>query len=76
MKEYELTIQIKQPHCGGKFPYKREILEIETDDPVEYVKKREHAIPDEYFTVFYEGDELTVYVNFQRYDAKYVFTEI
>ena len=62
MKEYELTIQIKQPHCGGKFPYKREILEIET--------------ADEYFTVFYEENELTVYVNFERYDAKYIFTEI
>lgn len=41
MKEYELLITRRQPPCGGKIPYVNEIKEIETDDPVAYVKAHE-----------------------------------
>ncbi len=41
MKSYELIIQRPQPSCGGKSPYKSEILSVTTDDPVAYVRKLE-----------------------------------
>ena len=37
MKEYELCIEAMTP-CGGSKYARREILEVETDDPVAYVK--------------------------------------
>ena len=37
MYEYELCIEAMAP-CGGSKYARREILEVETDSPVEYVK--------------------------------------
>ena len=41
MKTYELIIQIQQPSCGGKAPFRNEIRTVSTDDPVAYVRKLE-----------------------------------
>ena len=38
MQEYELCIEAMNP-CGGSQYARREILEVETDDPVEYVRQ-------------------------------------
>ena len=37
MKEYELCIETMNP-CGGKEYAQRQFLDVETDDPVAYVK--------------------------------------
>ncbi len=37
MQEYELCIEAMTP-CGGSKHARREILDVETDDPVAYVK--------------------------------------
>ena len=37
MKEYELCIETMNP-CGGKEYAQRDFREVETDDPVAYVK--------------------------------------
>lgn len=41
MKTYELIIQLQQPSCGGKSPFKSEFKRVTTDDPVAYVQKLE-----------------------------------
>lgn len=41
MKSYELIIETRQPPCGGKPPKVYQFLEIETDDPVSYVRQQE-----------------------------------
>ena len=38
---YELIIKENQPTCGGQSPVKSTILEVNTDDPVAYVKAAE-----------------------------------
>ena len=41
MKEYELVIEHRQPHCGGKSTFVHEITEVATDDPMAYVAAKE-----------------------------------
>ncbi len=75
MKHYELIIEENQPTCGGQSPVKSRILDVDTDDPVAYVKAAEGTDTVETGT---DGDgSLTVLVRRgeYRYWVKYVFTE-
>lgn len=74
MKEYELTIETRQPPCGGKPPKRVEIVEISTDDPVAYVQALEPDIQVE--VTRSEDGELVVLAEKNQYRAKYSFTEI
>lgn len=38
---YELIIEKTQPPCGGKSARVHEFLEVETEDPMAYVRARE-----------------------------------
>ena len=41
MAAYELTIERKQPTCGGRAPKACEVRSIVTDDPMAYVRSQE-----------------------------------
>ena len=73
MKEYELIIESYNP-CGGREHGKKELMEIETDDPVTFVKN--HAQVTEVEVVTDDGDELLIEVNQYGYVKRYTFTEI
>lgn len=40
-KAYELTIEKKQPTCGGRAPTACEVRSVTTDDPMAYVRSQE-----------------------------------
>lgn len=40
-KAYELTIEKKQPTCGGRAPTACEVRNVTTDDPMAYVRSQE-----------------------------------
>lgn len=73
MKEYELIIESYNP-CGGREHGKKELMEIETDDPVAFVKG--HAQVTEVEVVNDDGDEILIEVNQYGYVKRYMFTEI
>lgn len=73
MKEYELIIESYNP-CGGREHGKKELLEVETDNPLEYVKK--HAQVDVAEIVNQDESEILIEVNQYGYVKRYVFTEI
>ena len=41
MAAYEVTIERKQPTCGGRAPTACEVRNITTDDPMAYVRIQE-----------------------------------
>ena len=41
MAAYELTIERRQPTCGGRAPTSCEVRNIVTDDPMAYVRSQE-----------------------------------
>ena len=73
MKTDELIIQMQQPSCGGKSPYKSEIRNVTIDDPVAYVQKLE---PDSKLEVT-ELDDGAIMIMAQLNSAwiKYEFCE-
>lgn len=74
MKEYELIIETTQPPCGGKPPRLYDFREIETDDPIAYVKAIEK---DSNLTVSVEGDgSITVIAEKDKHHVEYKFSEI
>ena len=73
MKEYELIIESYNP-CGGREHGKKELMEIETNDPVAYVKG--HAQVTEVEVVSENEDEILIEVNQYGYVKRYTFTEI
>ena len=75
MAHYELIIEENQPTCGGRTPTKATILEVDTDDPVSYVKSAENA--DEAEVETSENGELIVRVQRSKYGywVRYIFTE-
>ena len=73
MKEYELIIESYNP-CGGREHGKKDLMEIETDDPVAFVKG--HAQVTEVEVINDDGDEILVEVNQYGYVKRYMFTEI
>ena len=74
MKEYELTIETRQPPCGGKAPKRVEIREIETDNPFEYVSAIEKDIELTQHTN--DDGDLVILAEKDQYRAHYTFTEI
>lgn len=45
MKSYELIIERRQPPCGGKQEKLYDFRNVETDDPVAYVREHEPELP-------------------------------
>ena len=74
MKEYELTIETRQPPCGGNLPNRVEIREIETDDPRAYVAAIEKDI--ELVQSVNDDGDLVILAEKDQYRAQYTFTEI
>lgn len=73
MKEYEVATEYINP-CGGNEYAIREITEIETDDPVEYVR-REGRFPIMEVTTDKNGDLLVITGDGKGYFLRYTFTE-
>ena len=74
---YEVVITHTQPTCGGKAPTRSEIRNIETADPVAYVRSQEKDISESAeFEVERAGDG-TVTVSFASgvERVRYEFTE-
>ena len=73
MKEYEVTTEYINP-CGGSEYAIREIFEIETDDPAEYVRQ-EGRFPIMEVTTDKNGDLLIITGDGNGYFLRYTFTE-
>ena len=73
MREFEVATEYINP-CGGSEYAIREIFEIETDDPVEYVRK-ESRFPIMEVTTDAKGDLLVITGDSKGYFLKYYFTE-
>ncbi len=78
MKSYELIIERQQPPCGGKPTRLYDFRNVETDDPVAYVRAHEPELPkDAELEIDRLGDDV-VCVRFTSgiQPVKYEFTEI
>ena len=73
MKEYEVATEYINP-CGGAEYAIRDILEVETDDPVEYVRK-EGRFPIMEVTTDKNGDLLVITGDGKGYFIRYTFSE-
>ena len=73
MTEYEVCTEYINP-CGGAEYAIREIFEVETDDPVEYVRK-EGRFPIKEVTTDKNGDLLIITGDTTGYFIRYTFTE-
>ena len=73
MKEYEVATEYINP-CGGSEYAIRDILEVETDDPVAYVRK-EGRFPILEVTTDKNGDLLVITGDGKGYFLRYTFTE-
>ena len=73
MKEYEVCSEYINP-CGGAEYAIREIFEVETDDPVKYVRK-EGRFPIKEITTDANGDLLIITGDTTGYFIRYTFTE-
>ena len=71
MREYEVTIESMNP-CGGAEYAQREIREIETDDPVAWVRAQTRL---ETVSVCGDGDALVVEAEQFGYIKRFTFTE-
>lgn len=78
MKRYELMIERHQPPCGGKQTRLCDFCEVETDDPVSYVRKHEPGLPQDMQLEVDSSHTGVVCVCFTRgiQPVKYEFTEI
>lgn len=73
MTEYEVCTEYINP-CGGAEYAIREIFEVETDDPVEYVR-REGRFPIKEVTTDKNGDLLIITGDAVGYFIRYTFTK-
>lgn len=73
MKEYELVTEYINP-CGGSEYAIREITDVQTNDPVEYVRK-EGRFPILETTTDSNGDLLIVTGDTKGYFIRYTFSE-
>ena len=73
MTEYEVCTEYINP-CGGAEYAIREVWEIETDDPVEYVRK-EGRFPIKEITTDKNGDLLIITGDTTGYFIRYTFSE-
>ena len=69
---YELTIERRQPTCGGRAPTKCEIKTVTTDDPVAYVQALEKDCELE---VTNEGDAIVIRTERNGLWVRYEFVE-
>ncbi|MEA4964228.1 MAG: hypothetical protein VB055_00175 [Oscillospiraceae bacterium] len=74
MKEYELIVETTQPSCGGKLPKAVDYREIETDDPVAYVRQQENGLEPS-VTTSPNGD-LVLEISAGARQVCYRFTEV
>ncbi len=72
MKEYELCIETMNP-CGGKEYAQRDFREVETDDPVAYVKANAPLPVLEVSEV--DGSIVVTTGDGFGYITRYIFTE-
>ncbi len=72
MKEYELCIETMNP-CGGKEYAQREFRDVETDDPVAYVKANAPLPVLDVSEV--NGDIVVTTGDGFGYITRYIFTE-
>ncbi len=72
MKEYELCIETMNP-CGGTEYAQREFRDVETDDPVAYVKANAPLPVLEVSEV--DGDIVVTTGDGFGYITRYIFTE-
>ena len=72
MKEYEVTIESMNP-CGGEQFAQREIREIETDDPIAWVKAETNMYEVTTDTL---RDGLLVVAGQNGYIKRFTFVEI
>ena len=73
--EYELIVTRQQPTCGNQQPSRSEILMVQTEDPLAYVKSKEKA---EKYDVSNPSSDITVIECLQGngMTVKYEFTEV
>jgi len=70
MAAYELTIERKQPTCGGRAPTACEVRNIVTDDPMAYVRSQEvgaepQLMQDENGTILIRVERNGLWVNYE-----------
>ena len=70
MATYELTIERKQPTCGGRAPTRCEVLTVTTEDPMAYVRKLEpgaepQLMQDENGTILIRVEGNGLWVNYE-----------
>ena len=73
MTEYEVCSEYINP-CGGSEYAVREIFDVETDDPVEYIRK-EGRFPIMEGTKDANGDLLIITGDSKGYFIRYTFTK-
>lgn len=73
MKEYEVTTEYINP-CGGSEYAIREFMDVQTDDPVEFVR-REGRFPITEVTTDKNGDLLVITGDGKGYFIRYTFSE-
>lgn len=73
MKEYEVATEYVNP-CGGSEYAIREFMDVETDDPVEFVRK-EGRFPIMEVTKDTNGDLLIITGDGKGYFIRYTFSE-
>lgn len=78
MKSYELIIERLQPPCGGKQTRLCDFYNVETDDPVSYVREHEPGLPQDIQLEVDCSQVGMVSVRFNKgiQPVKYEFTEI
>ena len=78
MKSYELIIERRQPPCGGKQSKLYDFQNVETDDPVAYVRAQEPELPKDAQLEVEDDGNGTVCVMFTSgvQPVKYEFSEI
>lgn len=78
MKNYELIIERQQPPCGGKQTKLYDFRNVETDDPVSYVREHEPGLPEDMELEVDRSQDGVVCVYFTSgiQPVKYEFSEV
>ncbi len=78
MKSYELIIERQQPPCGGKQTKLYDFRNVETDDPVSYVRNHEPELPKDMELEVDRSQDgvVSVYFTSGIQPVKYEFSEV
>ena len=78
MKSYELIVERQQPPCGGKQTKLYDFRNVETDDPVAYVRQHEPGLTQDVELNIDRTQDGVVSVSFTSgiQPVKYEFTEV